>query len=152
MYDYFVAALRCPNCNTVSAADSSTNMQTHLRDDASGIEIGVGFRLDRLEVRDQDIVSSGYLATGRGSPDGQVRLLETWRCPACAHENWARVTISEIEVAAVEPVVLDRATLETAQYISEGCYILASKISGIPARDLMEGKVDPVRVLLDRLD
>jgi len=38
MYDYVVAALRCPNCNTVSAADSSTNMQTHIRDDAAGSE------------------------------------------------------------------------------------------------------------------
>lgn len=152
MYDYFVAALRCPHCNTVSAPDSSTNMQTHLRDDASGIEIGVGFRLHPFEVRDQDIVSSGYLATGRGSADHCVRLLETWRCPACGHENWARVTISGIEVTTIEPVVLDRATLETAQYISEGCYIDAAKVSKLPARELMEGKIDPVRVLLEQLD
>lgn len=151
MYDYFVARLRCPNCNAVSAADSSTNMQTHIRDDASGIEIGVGFRLGPLEVRDQDIMSSGYLATDRVATDGRVRLLETWRCPACGHENWARVTLSGTEVVAIEPVILDRSTLETAQYISDGCYVIASKVSGIPARDLMEGRVNPVRVLFDRL-
>lgn len=151
MYDYFVATLRCPNCNTVSAADSSTNMQTHIRDDANGIEIGVGFRLDPLEVRNQDIVSSGYLATGQMATDGRTRLLETWRCPACGHENWARVTISGTEVIAIEPIILDRSTLESAQYITDHCYIVASSISGIAARDLMEGKVNPVRVLFERL-
>src|SRR5690242_11010843 len=112
MHDYFIATLRCPKCNAVSGADSSTNMQTHIRDDASGIEIGVGFHLELLEVRDQDIVSSGYLSTGRTATDGRVRLLETWRCPACSYENWARVTISATEVVAIEPVVLDRPTLE----------------------------------------
>lgn len=87
MYDYVVAALRCPNCNTVSAADSSTNMQTHIRDDAAGSEITVGYRLEPLEIRDQDIVSSGYLATGQASTDGHIRLLETWQCPTCGHET-----------------------------------------------------------------
>ena len=154
MYDYFVAALRCPNCNVMSTADSSTNMQTHMRDDASGIEIGVGFRFVPLEVRDQDIASSGYLATGRASTDGRTQLLETWRCPACGHENWGMVTLAGVEVVAIEStesIVLDRATLEHAQLISDGCYALASKLSGIPARDLMEGKINPVRVLLERL-
>jgi hypothetical protein len=126
-------------------------MQTHIRDDASGIEIGAGFRLEPLEVRDQDLTSSGYLATGQTGTDGRVRLLETWRCPACGHENWARVTLSGTEVMAIEPVILDRSTLEAAQYISDGCYVVASRVSGIPARDLMEGKVNPVRVLFDRL-
>ncbi|HEX8111170.1 MAG TPA: hypothetical protein VF516_25745 [Kofleriaceae bacterium] len=135
----------------MSTADSSTNMQTHIRDDASGTEIGVGFRLESLEVRDQDIISSGYLSTGQMATDGRIRLLETWRCPACGHENWARVTISGTEVIAIEPVILDRSTLESAQYIADSCYIVASSISGIPARDLMEGKVNPVGVLFDRL-
>lgn len=151
MYDYFVAALKCPNCGTVSAADSSTNMQTHVRDDASGIEIGVGFRFEPLEVREQDIMASSYLTTGRTSADGRIRLLETWRCTACGHENWARVTIAGTELVAIESVILDRTTLESTQFISDGCYLLASKLSGIPARDLMEGKVNPVQVLLERL-
>jgi hypothetical protein len=76
MHDYFATELRCPNCNAMSTADSSTNMQTHIRDDASGIEIGVGFRLEPLEVRDQDILSSGYLATGRAATDGRSSCLK----------------------------------------------------------------------------
>jgi predicted RNA-binding Zn-ribbon protein involved in translation (DUF1610 family) len=151
MYDYFVAALKCPNCGSVSAADSSTNMQTHLRDDASGIEIAVGFRFGPFEVRDQDITASTYLATGQAGEDGQIRLLETWQCPSCGHENWGRVTLSGVEVVDIASVILDRTELERAQYISEGCYILASKLSGIPTRDLMMRTVDPVRVLFERL-
>src|SRR3954466_4997025 len=65
MFDYFVARMTCTNCGTTSAADSSTDMQTHLRHDARSIEIAVGFELDPLEGRDRDIRSSGYLATGR---------------------------------------------------------------------------------------
>lgn len=61
------------------------------------------------------------------------------------------MTISGTEVIAIEPVILDRSTLESAQYIADSCYIVASSISGIPARDLMEGKVNPVGVLFDRL-
>jgi len=49
-------------------------MQTHVRDDARGIEIAAGFELDPLEVRDQDLQSSGYLATGRPRSDGATRL------------------------------------------------------------------------------
>jgi hypothetical protein len=151
MYDYFVAALKCARCDTVSAADSSTNMQTHLRDDASGMELGVGFRFEPLEVREQDIAASSYLSTGRASADGRIHLLETWRCPTCSNENWARVTIADTELTGIEPVVLDRTALEGAQFISDGCYLLASRLSGIPAQDLMEGRVNPVQVLFERL-
>lgn len=151
MYDYFVAALECSHCGAVNAADSSTNMQTHLRDDAGGIEIGVGFRLDPLEVRDQDIASSGYLPVNRDPADGRTRLLETWQCPTCGHKNWGRVTLAGTEVAAIEAVTLDRATLAGAQFITDNCFTLASHVSGIPANDLMTGKVSPVSVLLERL-
>jgi hypothetical protein len=126
-------------------------MQTHMRDDASGIEIGVGFRLDPLEVRDQDIESSGYLPISRERADGRIRLLETWTCPNCHRENWGRVTIAGTEVIAIEGVTLDRATLAGAQFITESCYILAAQLSDIPADHLVTGKTNPVTVLLERL-
>jgi hypothetical protein len=151
MYDYFVAAMKCPNCGTVSPADASTNMQTHVRDDASGIEIGVGFQLDPLEVRDQDLEASGYLPVGCGRTDDRVRLLNQWTCPTCDHENWGRVTLVGTEVVAIEGVPLDQATLAGAQFIAQSCYVDAARVSDIPVRDLLEGKVNPVSVLLDRL-
>ena len=151
MYDYFVARMTCTSCGASSAADSSTNMQTHVRDDARGIEIAAGFELDPLEVRDQDLQSSGYLATGRPRSDGATRLIESWTCPVCKHENWARVTIDGTRVSAIEGIALDRAALEGAQFITDGCYVRAASLSGLPAQDLMTGVVDPVRVLFERL-
>jgi hypothetical protein len=152
MYDYFVAAMTCPNCGVTSPATSSTNMQTHLRDDAQGIEIGVGFQLDPLEVRDQDIESSGYLPVSHERPDGRIRLLELWTCPTCHQDNnWGRVTIAGTEIVAIEGVTLDRATLADAQFITESCFILAAQVSDIPADDLVTSKVNPVTVLLERL-
>jgi len=151
MYDYFVATMTCTSCGTSSAADSSTDMQTHLRDDARGIEIGAGFELDPTEVRDQDIRSSGYLATGRPRSDGATRLIESWTCPVCKRENWARITIDGTKVAAIEGIALDRKALEGAQFITDGCCVLAARLSGLPTHDLMTGAVDPVKVLLERL-
>lgn len=45
----------------MSPADASSNLQTHVRDDADGRELAVGFTLDPLEVRADDLASSGYL-------------------------------------------------------------------------------------------
>lgn len=151
MYDYFVAKMTCTRCGTTSAADSSTDMQTHLRDDARGIEIAAGFELDAMEVRDQDIRSSGYLATGRQRSDGTTRLIESWTCPVCKHQNWARITIDGTKVAAIEGITLDREALESAQFITDGSYVLAASLSGLPAQELMTGAIDTVRVLLERL-
>ena len=92
MFDYFVSAMRCPVCKTVSPADSSTNMQTHIRDDADSRELAVGFQLDPLEVRAADIASSGYLPVTPQAADGTVTLLETWECPTCGTPDlWAAV-------------------------------------------------------------
>lgn len=150
MYDYFVAALKCPNCAAVSPATSATNMQTHLRDDAHGIELGVGDQLDPRDLGDDDIADSGYLPVNRRD-DARIRLLDQWQCPTCQRENWAQVTVDGSTISAIEAVTLDRATLMRAQFITESCFILAAQLSGIPADDLMTGKVSPVSVLLDRL-
>jgi hypothetical protein len=69
----------------------------------------------------------------------------------CNHENWARVTLTGNEVTAIEAVDLDRGTLMSSQYITSDCIDLAAQLSGIPTRDLLTGKVNPVSVLLDRL-
>jgi hypothetical protein len=147
MYDYFVGAMTCSNCGAVSTADSSTNLQTYIRHNARGIEIPVGFQLDACDATDQSIASSAYLPVGRGRTDGQTRLLDTWTCPTCKRENWARVTLVGTEVAAIEGVTLDRATLESAQFITDSCFIAAAQVSGIPAQEI----TDPVNVLLERL-
>src|SRR5262245_50462812 len=111
MYDLFVAAMKCLNCGSVSPADSSTNMQTHIRRNARVLDIPVGFQLDAIDAREDRIRQQGYLAVGCERPDDRTRLIEQWECPTCKHENWAQITLDGGRVAAIDAVTLDRATL-----------------------------------------
>jgi hypothetical protein len=152
MFDYFVAPMTCRVCGQTSPADSSTNMQTHLRDDADHRELSVGFALDPLEVRPQDITSSGYLPVAPQAADATFTLLETWECPACGSaDQWARISVRDAVIAAIDSVALDRATLETSNFISDQCFMIASALSGLPGEQLMTGAVDPVAVLREHL-
>lgn len=147
MYDYFVAALRCPECGHVSPADSSTNLQTHLRDDADGRELPVGFEFDRYEVRAEDVTSSGYLPVAPPPADGTATLLETWECPACRAANWAAIELVDGSIVAIEAVVLDRLALARAHFISDQCTVRAAQVSDVPLAELEAGRVDPVATL-----
>lgn len=152
MYDYFVAPLRCPVCGRISPADSSTNMQTHLSDDASGRELTVGFEFDPMEVRPQDIVDSDYLPVSPPPADGTATLLETWQCPHCgAADLWAAVALLGGRIESIEAVALDRETLARAHFIDEGCSMLAARLSGIAWADFAPGQVDAVAVLREYL-
>ena len=155
MFDWFVAKLRCPECGTISSATSATNMQTHLRDDADGSELGVNAHLDPLEVRPDDILSSGYQLVAQPEPGRAIRLLEVWGCPACRRsDNWAMITIRDAPVAlieAIEAVTLDRATLERAHFISDSWVLVAAQFTDAPPEDLFTGRVSCVEVLREHL-
>jgi rubredoxin len=152
MYDYFVASLACPVCGAVSPPDSSTNMQTHLRDDADGRELGVGFELDPLEVRAEDIAGSDYLPIVPPPSDGTATLLDSWECPSCgASDLWAAIELRDGRIAAISAVELTRATLDRAHFIAEECSNRAARISGIPWSEFVPGKVDPIEVLRTHL-
>jgi len=152
MFDYFIAALRCSACGSTSRADSSTNMQTHLRDDADARELGVGFELDPLEVRPQDVAASGYLPVSPQPADGTFTLLETWECPTCrTADQWARIDVRDGVITAIAGVTLDRRTLEAAHFISDQCFLRASTLSEAAGRALIDGTVDPVAVLREHL-
>ena len=135
MFDWFVAKLRCPQCGTISPATSATNMQTHLRDDADGSELGVGARLDPLDIRPDDILSSAYQLVAQPEPGQEIRLLKVWECPACGHaDNWAMIAIRNAPVASIEAidaVTLDRATLDRVHFISDSCALVAARISKV---------------------
>jgi hypothetical protein len=148
MYDWFVAALRCPACGAASPPTSATNMQTHLRDDADGSELAVGAELDPLDVRTDDILNSSYQLVSEPAPGEPIRLLEVWRCPTCGRgDNWALVTIDGTRITSIEAVVLDRTMLERAHFISDQCFILAAQLSEVPASDLASGAVSSVETL-----
>jgi hypothetical protein len=52
-------------------------------------------------------------------PDGPIRLLDVWICPSCDTEQWAVVEIADRRIRSIEALKLDRATLESANFISE---------------------------------
>ena len=150
MHDFFVGAMTCPNCGRTSEATSVTNMQTHLRDDARGIELPAGFDLHPAEVTDASVSDAGYLRVG--PRDARVRLLETWTCPTCGHQNWARVTIDGTRIERVEGIALDRATLAEAQFIAdEAALAVAARLTGKPSNALWERRDQIVPTLLARL-
>lgn len=148
MYDWFVAALHCPACGSVSPPTSATNMQTHLRDDADGAELAVGAELDPLDVRTEGILRSSYQLVAAPAPGEPIRLLEVWRCPTCERDdNWALITIDGARIVSIDAVALDRATLERAHFISDQCFLLAAQLSDVPATGLASGAVSSVETL-----
>ena len=152
MYDYFVAAMRCPVCREVSPADSSTNMQTHLRFGADGRELAAGFALKPVETEAEHIAASGYVRIACPPDQGSATLLETWECPTCgANDLWAVIEIRGGVIALIAGLDLDRKALDRAHFISDQCFLRAAQLSGLPSADLMNGKVDPVAVLREHL-
>ena len=119
MYDVFVAELRCPNCGQVIPITANTAMQTHIRDDADGSMLGIGFVFDPRDLTTQSILDSDYALITEPRPGGPIRLLDVWICPECSTEQWAMVTIADGRIERIEPVVLTRAVLEAANFISD---------------------------------
>jgi hypothetical protein len=82
------------------------------------------------------------------APGEAIRLLEVWRCPTCGRgDNWALITITGTRITSIEAVVLDRAMLKRAHFISDQCFILAAQLSDVPAADLASGAVSSVETL-----
>lgn len=116
MFDVFVAQLRCPNCDTIVEAE----IQTHIRDgSADGSKLRVGFDLDPSDLTTESIADSGYALVKPPEADSPIRLLDVWMCPKCQTEQWALVEIADRRIRSIKAVKLDRATLESANFISD---------------------------------
>jgi hypothetical protein len=116
MFDVFVAPLRCPGCDTVVDAE----VQTHIRDgSADGSALGVGFELDSVDLTIESIVDAGYALVNPPDADGPIRLLDVWSCRQCETEQWAMMEIADRKIRSIEAMKLDRATLESANFISD---------------------------------
>jgi hypothetical protein len=145
--DYFVAPLRCPVCGNVSPADESTNMQTKIRDNPELAYLGVGHP---LEIRPEEMAASGYLTIRPPDQSGEIRILQSWECPACGQAfNWAEIVVKDGVIQSIEAVPLDRATLGRANYISDDSIYVAADLTDRPVSDLLDA--DVVQVLRDTL-
>lgn len=134
MFDVFVAELQCPSCGRVVPITANTAMQTHIRDDAQGDSLGVGFEFDPRDLTTSSIVDSGYALVADPPPGGPIRLLDLWTCPEGQTEEWAMVTITGGRIAKIEAVTLTRATLEAANFISDvNAELAAERVGGTTA-------------------
>jgi len=115
-FDYFVARLRCPGCGDEVDAEIQTHIQGGVAD---GAAFGVGAKIDAVFIEPDHLVRSGYAQVKELHPDDPVRLLDMWTCPSCDTEQWAAVDIVGGTIERIEGVKLDRATLESASYISD---------------------------------
>jgi len=149
-YDFFVAAMTCPICGRVSPADTSTNMQTYLRDapDMASLTVGDALTIDPERIRRQDY--EGYLTVNVPEPGEPVRMLLTWECPSCGSPlNWAEVTVRDGTIESIQAVRIDRERFERSHLLSNDSISLAAEVSGQPVRELVG--TDIVRLLRETL-
>jgi hypothetical protein len=153
MFDYFVAELHCPHCSAVSAPTALTGMQTHLRGDADGSELGVGYVFDPADLKTNHILGAGYALIESPATEGTLRLLEVWTCPACETEQWAVVEIVRRRIERIEAVRMNRPSFEAANFISEvNAELLAAALTGLSPADFAERNLSSVEILRQRLD
>ena len=117
MYDVFVATVRCPSCATGTA---EAYIQTHIRDgSADGSALRVGFEFDPSDLTTESLVDAGYALVKSPEANGPIRLLDVWICRQCKTDQWAMVELADRRISSIEAVKLDRATLESANFISD---------------------------------
>jgi RNA polymerase subunit RPABC4/transcription elongation factor Spt4 len=119
MFDVFVADLRCPNCGSMASVNDNTGMQTHIRVDADGSALPVGYELDPFDLQTDKIVGNGYSIVNTPEAGKPIRLLDIWTCPTCHTEQWAMIAIDQNRIQLVEAINLDRLSLQSANFISD---------------------------------
>lgn len=153
MFDYFVAELCCPRCGATSSTSESTNMQTHIRADADGSALGVGYEFDPRDLTTQHLLSAGYALISPVVQAGSMRLLDMWICPAGQTEQWAMVEIVDGRIERIKAVAMNRATFEKANFISEGnADFLAEAVAGVTQSEIAERKLSSVDILRQKLE
>lgn len=153
MYDYFASALGCPNCNAMSPADSSPNMQTHIRGSgADGSELTVGTSIAPVYLTTEHLVSAGYALITLPIAADSLCLLDVWICRVCNTEQWAMIEIGSWQIVRIEAVAMNRATLEAANFIDDThAELLAAELLGIPVAEFSERKLNSVEILRHQL-
>lgn len=124
-------------------------IQTYIRNGlADGSALGVGFELDDADLAAERILDAGYLLVNPPAAEGPIRLLDVWICPSCETEQWALVEIADRRIRSIEAVKLDRATLESANFISDvNADLLAQALAG----EEQDADASSVEVLRQRL-
>jgi hypothetical protein len=153
MYDYFLAELRCPDCDIVNPATAYTNLQTHIHGSgADGSELTIGISLAAIYLTTEHLMNAGYARITPPAAANSLRLLDIWICPVCNTEQWAAIEIDSGRIERIEAVTMNRITFEAASFIDDvHAELLAADLLGIPLAEFAERKLDSVEVLRHRL-
>ena len=112
---HFVHALRCGTCGTVSPADASTDMLTHIETDVWRGVYRVG---DDLAL-DWRSIAPWYLVLREPEAGEPVRLLEAWQCEACGARNWAEIVIRDGVVESITESRLSSEALDRVHALDD---------------------------------
>ncbi len=139
--DYFVAALRCPNCGSVSAADDTTNMATYIRNEPQLEYLGVGHPLD---IEPETMREKGYITIQSPRQGEAIRILQPWECRSCSRVNWAEIVIRDGIIEDISSVTLNHETLERAHFIHDESKGVAAALTNRSYFDISDEEVVPI--------
>ncbi len=146
-FDYFVAELKCPICGNISEADTSTNMQTYIREKPELASLSTG---DELKLPPNITNQKDYLLINMPKPDEEIRILQTWECPKCGSPfNWAEIVLFQDRIKDIYAVSLTKSIFLKAHLISDECISIAHQMTGLNFEELV--KQDIVQILMDNL-
>jgi hypothetical protein len=130
VFDSIIATLPC------GAEPQVGEIQTNIRGGAAdGSTLPVGHVFDPGKLTRESLERNGYVQVNEPVPGAPIRLLDIWSCTDCGAERWAQWVIADRELRGVEPVELDRATLDGAHYIDELNAELLAKSLGDESAD-----------------
>ena len=140
MYDSLIATLPC------GGEEHAGEIQTRIRGGvADGSTLSIGYTFDPARLTRDSLERNGYVQVNEPAAGAPIRLLDLWACVDCEAERWALWAIADGRLRSVEPVELDRATLDSAHYIdSLNAVLLAQSLGDESA----EPAVDVLRRLL----
>jgi rubredoxin len=114
--DYFVAAMRCPVCGSVSRKDDSTNMATYIRTEPELAYLGVGYP---LKIEQDKMRERGYITVKSPMKNESIKIVHPWECPACGSGNWAVVSVSNGFIKEISSTTLDHKIIAKIHFIHE---------------------------------
>jgi hypothetical protein len=140
VFDSIIASLPCGD------DAHQGEIQTTIRGGAAdGSTLPIGYAFDAGKLTPESLARNGYVQVNEPAPDAPLRLLDVWSCLDCDAERWAMVEIADGALRSVEPVELDRSTLDAANYIDGlNAELLAKSLgdeSAEPAVDVLRQRL-----------
>lgn len=120
VFDYFVGTLKCSICKNISDSNSSTNMQTKIRENPNYEELGVG---RSLQINQYAIDRGNYTVLRWPAQNENIVILDMWECQFCdkGGRNWAKIIVQNGVISEVFSVEKTQQVVNHSHFISDEC-------------------------------